>query len=312
VAQRLPYVYYTGYYQGPDPEGSSYYIEKEGLFWQFNNQVAGFLSYPFNSVRRLEFSTGFSYINYLYEIVTDYYSPYDFSHVGRDRQKLPTGFNNLSLFNTSLALIYDSSVFGATGPILGQSYILQFSPTVGSLSYLDIIADYRRYLMPKRPFTLAFRALMYGRFGKNADDFRLGAYYLGYPSLVRGYDYYYSSDVFGQPNFYSQNRLYGSKIFVANAELRFPLFRLLGIGKGYYGVFPLDFIAFYDWGFAWWNNPPLGGFTFSEAMHQPVSSAGVGVRMNLFGFMVLGLNYVKPFARTGQGWYVQVSFWPGF
>ncbi len=152
---------------------------------------------------------------------------------------------------------------------------------------------------------------MYGRIGKDADDYRLGAYYIGFPSLVRGYDYYYGGNIPGQA-IYNYNQLYGSKIMVANAELRFPLFRLLGIGKGYYGVFPIDFIAFYDWGFAWWNNPPPGGLTFSKAIDNAISSAGVGVRMNLFGFMVLGLNYVKPFARTGQGWYVQVSFYPGF
>jgi len=312
VVQRLPYVYYTGYYQGPDPAGSSYWVEKQGLFWQFNYQVAGFVSYPFNPVRRLEFSTGFTYIDYDYEIVTDYYSPYDFSRVGREREKIPTGYTNLALYNASAALIYDNAIFGATGPIVGQSYILEVGPTLGSLSYIDVIADYRRYLMPKRPFTLAVRALMYGRFGKDADDYRLGAYYIGFPSLVRGYDYYYTYSTIGQPTIFYENQLYGSKIMVANAELRFPLFRLLGIGKGYYGVFPVDFIAFYDWGFAWWNNPPVGGFTFEEGIRNAISSAGVGLRVNLFGFMVLGLNYVKPFSRPGQGWYVQVSFYPGF
>ncbi len=312
VIQRYPYVYYAGYYQGPDPEGSDYWVEKQALFWQFNYQVAGFVSYPFSPVRRLEFSTGLNYIDYDYEIVTDYYSPYDFSQVGRDREKLPIGFSNLALYYASLALIYDSAIFGATGPILGQSYVLEVAPTLGSLSYVDIIADYRRYLVPKRPFTLAFRALMYGRFGKDADDYRLGAYYVGFPSLVRGYDYYYSFSSADPSEIYYGNQLYGSKIMVANAELRFPLFGVFGIGKGYYGVFPVDFVAFYDWGCAWWNNPPEGAYSFSEAIRNPISSAGVGLRVNLFGFMVLGVNYVKPFAREGQGWYVQVSFYPGF
>ena len=312
VIERMPYVYYTGYYQGPDPEGSSYWVEKQGLFWQFNYQVSGFASYPFSPVQRLEFSTGFNYIDYDYEVVTDYYSPYDFSRVGRDRQKLPVPYDNLALYNVSAALIYDSAIFGATGPIVGQSYIFEVGPTVGSISYVDIIADYRRYLMPKRPFTLAVRALMYGRFGKDADDYRLGAYYIGFPALIRGYDYYYSGGTLGESMIYYENQLYGSKIMVANAELRFPLFRLLGIGKGYYGVFPMDFIAFYDWGFAWWNKPPLGGFNFSDGIRNAISSAGVGVRMNLFGFMVLGLHYVKPFSRPGQGWYLQLSFYPGF
>jgi len=38
---------------------------------------------------------------------------------------------------------------------------------------------------------------------------------------------------------------------VFNAELRFPLFGLLGAGGGYYGAFPLEVGAFYDAGVAW-------------------------------------------------------------
>jgi hypothetical protein len=40
--------------------------------------------------------------------------------------------------------------------------------------------------------------------------------------------------------------------------------------------------------------------------------AGVGLRINVFGYLVVGVNYVKPFDRQGKGWYFQFSFWPGF
>jgi outer membrane protein assembly factor BamA len=96
---------------------------------------------------------------------------------------------------------------------------------------------------------------------------------------------------------------------VASAELRFPLLGVLGIGKGYYGAFPIDMIAFYDWGVAWTteNKPVLSG-----PDHTSISSAGVGLRVNVFGYLVLGVNYVKPFDRPDKGWYFQFSFWPGF
>jgi hypothetical protein len=33
--------------------------------------------------------------------------------------------------------------------------------------------------------------------------------------------------------------------------------------------------------------------------------------MNVLGYLVLGLNYVKPLSRPGKGWYLQFSIWPG-
>ena len=42
---------------------------------------------------------------------------------------------------------------------------MEAAPSVGTIQYTGILADYRAYLMPVRPFTLAFRALHYGRYG---------------------------------------------------------------------------------------------------------------------------------------------------
>jgi hypothetical protein len=35
---------------------------------------------------------------------------------------------------------------------------------------------YRRYFVPVRPFTLAFRAMHYGRYGRNGDTNRLASW----------------------------------------------------------------------------------------------------------------------------------------
>ncbi|MDH7511474.1 MAG: BamA/TamA family outer membrane protein [Clostridiales bacterium] len=305
VAQRTPYVYgYSSAGYG-DYYGQFSYIEQEELYWQINYEIAGFLSYPFNQVRRLELSTGFSYIDFDHEVVTYAYSLVANSQPTRDILQLDSA-DSLTFTTTSAALIYDSAIFGATGPVIGQSYIIEFAPTIGNIKYYSVLADYRRYFMPARPFTLALRLLHYGRYGKGAEDERLWYLYIGYESLVRGYDYYsFSSD-----EDFDQTRLYGSKILVGNIELRFPLFGVLGIGRGYYGVFPVDVVAFYDCGMAWWDEKyPI---KLKEAIRHPVSSAGVGLRANLFGFLVLGVNYVKPFERPGKGWHFQFSFSPGF
>jgi len=306
VIQRMPYVY-GSYGIGMDPSGAI--IQQQELWWQINYEVAGFLSYPFSPVRRLEFTTGLSYIDFDHELVTEAFDPYTGTPLGRDIIKLPSP-PSIYFYNAGLALVYDSALFGATGPIIGQSYILEASPTIGSVSYTGVLADYRRYFMPVKPFTLAFRVLHYGRYGKSAEDDRLYPIYIGYDSLVRGYDYYTFS---GQEETFDPTRLFGSKMLIANAELRFPLFRVLGIGKGFYGVFPVDVVAFYDLGTAWWDKPvsPFHN-DWSYARKNFISSAGVGLRVNVFGFLVLGVNYVRPFERPNKGWVFQLSFYPGF
>ena len=46
------------------------------------------------------------------------------------------------------------------------------------------------------------------------------------------------------------DQLSGSRMIVANAELRFPVFGLLNPNGGFYGGFPLDPVAFVDAGVA--------------------------------------------------------------
>jgi outer membrane protein assembly factor BamA len=98
-------------------------------------------------------------------------------------------------------------------------------------------------------------------------------------------------------------------MIVANAELRFPVFGLLGVGKGYYGVWPLEFLAFYDIGTAWYKGEKPSIFGGDK---KPVASAGVGLRTNFFGVLVLGFDYVYPFDRPLKGWHWQFTISPGF
>jgi len=312
AAGRIPYVY-GGYAVNYDPI-SGVYNEEQYLFWQVNYQASGFVAYPLNQSQRVEVYAGYQYIDFDAEKIVQSYT-WDGYPLSRDTIKLPSA-PSIQYAYTSFALVYDSSLYGATAPIFGQSYMVEVTPTIGSFDMYTIMADYRRYLMPVRPFTIALRALHYGRYGPDAEDPRMYPLYIGYESMVRGYDYY-SYDINEYPGGtggFNQSRLYGSKFLVGNAELRFPLFGVLGLGKGYYGVFPIDMLFFYDWGVAWFadaagqNNKP----TFLGGRREPISSAGVGLRVNVFGYLVIGVNYVKPFDRNDKGWYLQFSFWPGF
>ena len=106
-------------------------------------------------------------------------------------------------------------------------------------------------------------------------------------------------------------QLFGSKILIANVELRFPLFQVLGIGKGYYGILPIDFTAFFDAGLAWFDEGDERAF-FLGGNRKPVSSIGVGLRMNVFGYLIVGVSFVRPFDRPNRSPYFQFTLTPGF
>ncbi len=309
---RIPYVY-GGY--GIYEDQSGYLIEEEDLYWQFEYLATVFLSYPFNQVRRLEFYGGYEYIDFSHEIITNVIDPYTGELVGRETTDLPAP-PSIGFAYSTAALVYDSSIFGATAPILGQSYILELTPTVGSIDYLGAMVDFRKYFMPAKPFTLAFRALHYGRWGKGGEDSRLYPVYIGYDTFVRGYYYTsFEASEYADPNsktYFDEQRLWGSKILVGNVELRWPLFGLLRLGKGYYGIWPIDVYVFYDWGVTWGYGTKPSFVSGGTPTQKPVSSTGVGARMNLLGALVIGVNYVKPLSRPGKGWFWQFSIWPGF
>jgi Tol biopolymer transport system component len=306
--QRIPYVY-GGLSYAQDPQQGTL-LEQEHIFRQINYQASIFAFYPFNQVNRFELSAGYRLIDYQREVRTRVYT-FDGFFLDEYRQELDAQDSMYYGFLTA-AFVYDSSFFGATAPILGQSYRIEITPYFGgNLNFASFLADYRRYFMPVRPFTLAFRVLHYGRYGKNANDQRFYPLFLGYETLLRGYN----SSSFGANENDVYGQLFGSKIAIANVELRFPLFGLLGIGRGYYGILPMDFVAFYDAGIAWGyelDNDKSGKPFFLGGNRKPLSSAGVGVRMNLFGYLIMGFNAVKPFNRPNKDWVFQFTIMPGF
>ncbi len=312
ILQRIPYI--TGGYslRLGEINGEPVIQEKKYIFRQINYQVTGFADYPFSKVSRVELSGGYRFIHYNSEVWTWTYSALSGIQLGLKKEKIPAP-DGLSLGYFNTALVHDSSYFGATSPILGNNYILKVSPYFGSLDFVNIFADYRHYLMPVRPFTLAFRVLHYGRYGKDAEDYRLYPIFIGFESFVRGYNTNsFSVEECGSGgDCFIFGQLFGSKVIVANLELRFPLFQILGLGKGYYGIFPVDFIAFYDSGIAWREEGEDRAW-FLGGKRELISSAGVGIRVNLFGYFVLGLSYVTPFDRPMKKSYFQLTFTPGF
>jgi outer membrane protein assembly factor BamA len=183
---------------------------------------------------------------------------------------------------------------------------------VGTIGWINVVADYRRYVMPVRPFTLAGRVLHYGRYGRGAEDLRLSPLYLGYPALVRGYDFgSFSANECptNGANCPVFNRLLGSRLVVGNLELRFPLLGVVGLGSGYYGALPIEAALFADGGLAYCEGDNAA---FCVGDNKAVWSTGAAIRVNLLGYAIGEMDVVKPHQRPGKGWYLEFSLTPGF
>ena len=312
TGQQVPY-YTGGYTYGSAVVGfEPAYVQNVEVYRQTNRQVVGITSYAFNSAMRMEFSGGVNNISFSHQLETQAISQVDGSLIYDSTYAL-AGYPSITLGTAMAAFVYDNSFFGATSPILGERARLEVSPSVGTITWINVLGDFRKYVMPVRPFTLALRGLYYGRHGSGADDVRLTPLYLGYPSLVRGYDigsfnaFECRSGASGAcPVF---DRLLGSRLILGNAELRFPLFGVLGLGSGYYGVLPIETAIFADGGLAYCDgsNP-----VFCNGDNTAVYSTGAAMRINLMGYAVFEVDYVKPFQRPDKGWYWELSLTPGF
>jgi Tol biopolymer transport system component len=309
-----PYVsrgYETGF---GSLDGQNVYVEREYRILQADRGFSGIVAYPFSGAQRFEVSGGARRLSLKQDVTERVFDPVSGRQVGEEQTDL-TPFSALNLVETSAALVYDTSISGITSPIRGTRYRLEVSQTGGSVNYSGVLADYRTYWMPVRPYTFALRGLYYGRYGRQAEDERLPTLYLGYPGLVRGYDVgsFEPGECGAQVNGSCPafDRLIGSRVAIANAELRFPLWGGFG-GDGFYGPLPIELAVFSDAGIAWGRtSSPF----FKGGDREPVASVGAAARINLFGFAVAEIDYVRPLDRPnrpGRGWLWQFNLRPGF
>ncbi|HEY3222012.1 MAG TPA: BamA/TamA family outer membrane protein [Gemmatimonadales bacterium] len=311
AAQQIPYIY-PYLYPGTDSAGN--YVEYFDRYTITNRSLSGLVVYPFNRSQRLELSAGVQQTTYQHELrTTAFLNPFT-GQVLYDRKQDIPWFSPLALATGSAALVHDNSFYGATSPILGSRWRVEADPTFGNLKFVTLLGDYRKYVMPMRPFTLAARVLHVGRYGPDAENDRFYPLFIGYQSLVRGYDY--NSISFNECGSSGGNtcpvleQLFGSRILVANAELRFPPLGLLRAGGGYYGILPIEAGIFYDAGVAWTS--AQGAQLFGTGPRKIVRSAGVSLRLNLLGYAIGQMDIVHPFDRPQKNWMVRFGLTEGF
>ncbi|MDX1741825.1 MAG: BamA/TamA family outer membrane protein, partial [Rhodothermales bacterium] len=290
-------------------------------------------SYPFSTTRRADLSVGFVRYGFDYEI--DRFALNGI--VTRERINVPkcsdlddgvSAFcspDAVYFFESSLAYVGDFSNFGFTSPVQGGRYRVQVSPFVGSETFVRVLGDYRRYFFT-RPFTLAFRGMHLGNYGKVQEGSLFTEEYLGYANTlthVRGYSF--SSF---EPNECTVDatqtrcieveRLRGTRLALASVEVRLPLFGTESFGLVNFPYLPTELSLFADAGLAW-NSGETPKLKFVRDVEDfqpfervPVFSAGVSSRFNLFGYTVLEIFYAYPFQRPIKGGYIGFQIVPGW
>jgi len=288
------------------------FVEQEILQRQTFRAVGGAITRPFSPVRRVEFGASYQRVGFEREVRTIISSART-GQVLSDERETSELAGALSLASSSAALVFDSAIFGATSPVAGERSRFEVAPTFGTISFAGALADYRRYLMPARFYTIAGRALHHGRYGSGAEDFRLVPLFIGYPQLVRGYGIgsFSAGECTSTPSGACPefDRLVGSRMLVGNIELRFPLLRPFGVSGRMYGPLPTEVALFLDGGAAWNRDERP---TFLGGDRQAVSSAGVSLRVNLLGFAVAQIDLAHPFQRPTRNWIWAFSLTPGF
>ncbi|NBC82259.1 MAG: tolB protein precursor [Bacteroidetes bacterium] len=300
---------------------TSYYSHyKLYLLRTFQTGISSFAYLPISRTRRLELSGSAHWYYYRLDIQTSHYVDGFFR--GTERQKNVDEFNlpSYNVQNINVAFVEDNSYFGIASPLRGMRYRAQVSKSLGDIRYYSVLTDFRKYFRIS-PITFAIRAYHYGRYDIRGRKGLLNPIYLGYPWYVRGYE----TSAFtraDQPdqNDVSLNDLYGNSVALANFEVRLPFSgpEKLTLIKSRLILTELNLFA--DAGMVY-NKPrqdderlPFGyGNLSSQTSETFISSAGLSVRFNLFGYMIIEPYYAFPFQlHAGKEGYFGLNFISGW
>ncbi len=298
--RRLPSRTMTEFEDQPALHSQSDYLVR------IQGRVGAMLAYPLNRSQRVELIAGVRHARFTREVRSRTISLKTGRTLQEQRYSEPGG-EPATMGEIAMAFVGDTAVYGPTGPILGGRYRFEVAPSVGGLSHTRVLADYRRYMMPAKPYTIATRLLHLGQYGRDAHDPRLVPTFLGSRYFVRGYswsDLRCEWDAAGRCT--SFDDLLGSRLFVANLEVRAPLLGLLSRDLTY-GIIPMEGFVFADSGLVWSR-----GRNGSEPMtRRSVNSIGAGVRINAGG-MPLEFAVVRAMDAPARGWSFDFGFRTGF
>jgi hypothetical protein len=283
----------------------------------FEEKLEVFSALPLSSTRRFEFSASGALYSFRSDIFETYLDDFyrQIATPVRYKGESADGFGLVSL-NT--AFVGDNSFFGLVGPLQGHRFRIGIEQNFGRLTYGSLTADFRRYFR-FAPFTFGLRAMHFGRYGSGSEENMLvGPIFLGFPGLVHGYDdYFFDAEQVNvqdpETGVVTTNDLIGSRIAVANIELRIPFTgpEQLTLLKSRFLFSELN--LFFDAGLAWDSRTrnfalnsndrsDSGGYDqFGQSdipTRVPVFSTGLGLRVNVFGQLIIEPYYAWAFQRA--------------
>ncbi|WP_423148212.1 tolB protein precursor [Rubrolithibacter danxiaensis] len=309
----------------------SRYRDSYDIIRNFEERVQLFAAYPFSRIHRFEVGTSAAMYSYRIDRFSQYYALDEANNIigyeGADRNKVSLkeanqyynrigyNFEKFKIVGLDAAFVGDNSFFGVTSPLNGFRYRVGVNNILGDFHIGNFLVDLRKYQRIK-PITLAGRVYSNTSFGRDQDAY-FAQQFVGYPTLIRGYEYnsFYKTGGLYQPGF-NINQLVGSNVAVANFEIRLPFTgpeKLASIKSKF--LFS-DLNAFFDIGLAYNSSDkvvfrseprllvpgtdptqenPFGTQPVYERV--PAMSAGISLRVNVFGYFVLEPYYAIPFQR---------------
>jgi len=344
----IPYVsayYVSEYGRDQNNQFNGTYVEGYDMIRTFEDQAQIFGSYPLSRTFRFDVGTGAAFYSYRIDRFANYYetdqsgNPVSYYPFDSRRSKLSgeeasraygVDFKSFKIFQLNSAFVGDNSYFGVTSPLNGFRYRVGIETYVGDYQFSALTADLRKYLRLK-PVTLAARLYSYSRVGQ--DQEKLYPLFIGYPYLIRGYEsnsFYRKGTGYVGTEGFNIDQLIGSKIAVANFEVRLPFTgpeKLAALESKF--LFS-DLNAFFDIGLAYnkdskvafRSEPRIVGTvqnpqdpTQAQNVYErvPAMSVGLSLRVNVFGYFVLEPYYAFPFQRKDvSGGVFGLTFAPGW
>jgi Tol biopolymer transport system component len=275
--------------------------------------------YPFSRFRRLEAGLRAANVD---DAILSILEPYDrgSGFATRDPALATDNRAGVNYIQPSLAMVFDNSLFGYTAPFYGRRYRLEVAQNVGDWTFSQFTADYRRYDKLVGPLVLATRGLYFGRVGRDADEFRI---FGGHTDLIRGNtsgsyrrnECLNADDPGTETGCAELDRLVGTQVGIASAELRFPILTpQLGLVPE--GFPPIEGAIFYDIGLVWDDRTTIkwdrSAGDDPVRVRAPLQTLGASVRMNLFGFAIARLDYSIPQDRRAVKGLWTFSLGPAF
>ncbi len=332
----IPYItgFFTRDITRESPTATPYLVERTNILRTFEDQLQLFAAYPFNKVHRFELGGAVSRYSYRVDRFNNYYQLSDdesqiLGYAGSDREKLDkdeitsylgTPLKSFNIFQTNAYFVGDNSIFGVTAPLDGFRYRVGAEKYFGDYNFVAVTADLRKYFRFK-PVTLAVRGYTYMRIGRDGEN--LYPLYAGYNYLIRGYEpnSFYNNQSLNSSNF-DINQLSGSKLAVFNLELRLPFTGPKKLAQIPSGFLFTDLNLFFDAGVAWtedskvvFKSQPSNLLLPDGQPYErvPALSAGISVRVNVLGAMILEPYYAFPFTRKDiKGGVFGLTFAPGW